>query len=66
MIVPYLQKILLYPSKTAIISRDGGKTTSYMIMTQVKTKLAMAAMAVDCEGCISISRVRAETKIGTP
>jgi len=37
-----------------------------MIMTQDKTKLAMVAMAVDCEGCISISRVSAETKIGTP
>lgn len=37
-----------------------------MIMTQDKTKLAMVAMAVDCEGCISISRVGAETKIGTP
>jgi len=35
-------------------------------MTQDKTKLAMAAMAVDCEGCICISRVSAETKIGTP
>jgi hypothetical protein len=34
-------------------------------MTQDKTKIAMAAMAVDCEGCISISRVCAETKIGT-
>jgi hypothetical protein len=37
-----------------------------MIMTQDKTKLAMAAMAIDCEGCISISRVSAATKIGTP
>ena len=37
-----------------------------MIMTQDKTKLAMAAMAVDCEGCICISRVHAETKAGTP
>ena len=36
-----------------------------MIMTQDKTKIAMAAMAVDCKGCSSISRVCAETKIGT-
>ena len=35
-----------------------------MIMTKDKVKLASAAMAVDCEGCICISRTRLKTSAG--
>jgi hypothetical protein len=35
-----------------------------VILTQDKTKLSAAAMAVDCEGCICISRTKLKTSAG--